>query len=92
MAHAILLIPDGREKFPAVVVPFYDPETSVGLAGKPLFVLTSARTASAGEMLAYAARRAGVATIVGETTSGAGNGGRPYTIAPGLHLFVPDGR
>ena len=31
-----LLIPDGRGPFPAVVVPFYDPETSVGLKNKPL--------------------------------------------------------
>lgn len=36
MAHAILLVPDGGARRPAVVVPFYDPETSVGLAGKPL--------------------------------------------------------
>jgi dienelactone hydrolase len=36
MAHAILLVPSGSGRFPAVVVPFYDPETSVGLAGKPL--------------------------------------------------------
>ena len=31
-----LLIPPGKGPFPAVVVPFYDPETSAGLAGKPL--------------------------------------------------------
>ena len=36
MAHAILLVPNGPGPFPAVVVPFYEPETSVGLAGKPL--------------------------------------------------------
>ena len=36
MAHAILLVPKGGGRFPAVIVPFYDPETSVGLAGKPL--------------------------------------------------------
>lgn len=30
-----LLIPKGKQKFPAVLVPFYDPETSVGL-GKPM--------------------------------------------------------
>jgi dienelactone hydrolase len=36
LAHAILLVPNGRGPFPAVVVPFYDPETSVGQAGKPL--------------------------------------------------------
>ncbi len=31
-----LLMPKGKGKFPAVLVPFYEPETSVGLAGKPL--------------------------------------------------------
>lgn len=35
-AEAYLLIPDGSGPFPAVFVPFYDPETSIGLAGKPL--------------------------------------------------------
>jgi hypothetical protein len=29
-----LLVPEGRGPFPAVVVPFYDPETSVGLKGE----------------------------------------------------------
>jgi dienelactone hydrolase len=36
MAHALLLVPNGRGPFPAVVVPFYEPETSAGLAGRPL--------------------------------------------------------
>lgn len=31
-----LLIPDGKGPFPAVFVPYYDPETSVGLTDKPL--------------------------------------------------------
>lgn len=31
-----LLIPEGKGPFPAVFVPYYDPETSVGLADKPL--------------------------------------------------------
>lgn len=65
---------------------------SRGLAGRPLYVLTSARSASAAEMLAYVAQRTGVATVVGETTAGAGNGGRPYTIGDGLQLFVPERR
>lgn len=32
---AYLLIPDGKGPFPAVFVPYYDPETSVGLTDKP---------------------------------------------------------
>ncbi len=31
-----LLLPSGRAPHPAVFVPFYDPETSAGLGGKPL--------------------------------------------------------
>ena len=31
-----LLIPDGKPPFPAVFVPYYDPETSAGLSNKPL--------------------------------------------------------
>jgi hypothetical protein len=31
-----LLIPDGKPPFPAVFVPYYDPETSAGLSDKPL--------------------------------------------------------
>lgn len=31
-----LLLPPGKPPFPAVFVPFYDPETSVGLTDKPL--------------------------------------------------------
>ncbi len=30
-----LLVPDGRGPFPAVFIPFYEPETSVGLGGRP---------------------------------------------------------
>ncbi|MEW6304726.1 MAG: prolyl oligopeptidase family serine peptidase [Verrucomicrobiota bacterium] len=32
--HGYLLIPDGNGPFPAVFVPFYDPETSIGLKGE----------------------------------------------------------
>ena len=34
MADGYLLVPDGKGPFPAVFVPYYDPETSIGLAGK----------------------------------------------------------
>lgn len=36
MTDGYLLVPQGKGPFPAVFVPFYDPETSIGLAGKPL--------------------------------------------------------
>jgi len=31
-----LLVPSGKGRFPAVLVPYYEPETSVGISGKPL--------------------------------------------------------
>ncbi len=34
-AEGWLLTPDGPGPFPAVLVPFYEPETSIGLGGKP---------------------------------------------------------
>ncbi len=36
MTDGYLLIPDGKGPFPAVFVPYYDPETSAGLSDKPL--------------------------------------------------------
>ena len=36
MLAGYLLVPEGKGPFPAVVVPYYDPETSVGLTDKPL--------------------------------------------------------
>ncbi len=33
-ADAYLLLPEGKGPFPAIVVPFYEPETSIGLKGK----------------------------------------------------------
>lgn len=36
MGDGYLLIPEGKGPFPAVFVPYYDPETSVGLTEKPL--------------------------------------------------------
>ncbi len=35
-AWAYLLVPDGKGPFPAVFVPYYDPETSIGIGKNPL--------------------------------------------------------
>jgi dienelactone hydrolase len=45
MTEGYLLIPAGKGPFPAVFVPYYDPETSIGLTEKPLrdFALQLAR-------------------------------------------------
>ena len=68
-----------------------DPAQAVAqLADVPLYVLVSARTASAAEMFAFALKRLGRATIVGETTSGAGNGGAKQSVGEGFALVVPE--
>lgn len=63
-----------------------------GLATAPLYVLTDAKTASAAEMFAYAARRVGRATLVGETTSGAGNGASKHSVGNGFALTLSEWR
>lgn len=63
-----------------------------GLAKAPLFVLIDAKTGSAAEMFAYAARRAGRATLIGETTAGAGNGAMKHSVGAGFALLVPEWR
>lgn len=57
----------------------------------PLYVLTSARTGSAGEAFPYHLQAMERATIVGETTYGAGNPGGFHPLPGGLEIFVSDG-
>jgi len=61
-------------------------------AGKPVYVLTSARTFSGGEELAYDLQVLKRATVVGETTGGGANPGGAVTLANGFVVFVPMGR
>jgi C-terminal processing protease CtpA/Prc len=56
----------------------------------PLYILIDRNTASAAEMFAYGAQRLGRATIVGETSSGAANGGTRLSVGMGFALFVPE--
>ena len=46
----------------------------------PLYILVNARTASAGESLAYMLKHLKRATVIGETTAGAGNGAMTHTL------------
>ena len=62
------------------------------LTGVPLYVLQDARSASSAEMLAYMVRQQRLGTVVGETSSGAGNGGANLSVGAGLALFVPEMR
>lgn len=59
---------------------------------KPVYVLTSSRTFSGAEEFAYDLQTRKRAMIVGETTGGGANPGRPVPLPYGLTLFVPTGR
>jgi hypothetical protein len=56
-----------------------------------IFVLTSNRTASAGEAFALALKATGRATLVGEITAGAGNYGSIRPVSERFSAFVPVG-
>jgi hypothetical protein len=61
------------------------------LRDAPIYYLTSRRTASAGEHLALALKRTGRATLIGETTRGAGHFGGFVELGR-FTAFVPFGR
>lgn len=58
----------------------------------PVYYLTSGRTASAGEHLALAFKRTHRATLIGETTRGAGHHGGLQPIGQRFAAFIPVGR
>ncbi|HST45095.1 MAG TPA: S41 family peptidase [Luteimonas sp.] len=57
----------------------------------PLYVLTSGRTGSAAEALAYTLQSAGRALVVGERSGGAANPGGPVEVGEGFSVFVSTG-
>jgi hypothetical protein len=59
---------------------------------RPLYVLTSAQTFSGGEGLAFLLQERRRGEVVGETTPGAANPGRPYPVSSGFDVIVPNGR
>ncbi len=59
---------------------------------KPVYVLTSGRTFSGAEELAYNLQQLKRASIVGETTAGAANPVDVYQLDPHFELRVPTGR
>ncbi len=63
-----------------------------GNGERPLYVLTSQGTWSAGEGLAFLLQERHRAEIIGETTAGAANPGRPYRVNALFEVNVPNGR
>ncbi len=59
---------------------------------KPIYILTSSDTFSAGEEFAYNLQTRQRATLVGETTSGGAHPGSPYRLHPHFEVFIPLGR
>jgi C-terminal processing protease CtpA/Prc len=59
---------------------------------KPVYVLTSARTGSGGEECAYDFQTQKRATLVGETTAGAANPVRMFSVGHGIMVAIPTGR
>ncbi|ACG80249.1 putative interphotoreceptor retinol- binding protein (plasmid) [Phenylobacterium zucineum HLK1] len=60
--------------------------------GRRVVILTSARTVSAGEELAYNMKVLGRATVIGETTKGGANPGGIERVGSRLVAFIPTGQ
>ena len=67
-------------------------EKKTSLSKARIFLLTSNKTASAGEHLVLALKRTKRATVIGETTAGAGHFGRTVALGGGYRAFIPVGR
>lgn len=59
---------------------------------KPIYILTSGKTFSGAEELAYDLKNLKRATLVGDTTGGGANGGGDIRAADHFSVFVPNGR
>jgi hypothetical protein len=71
---------------------FLSSPTPFSYLGKPVYVLTSSRTFSGGEAIAYDMQALKLATLVGETTGGGANPGGMAPLSPDYAMFVPSGR
>jgi hypothetical protein len=77
---------------PAVHYATPSPAVDSRNGARPTYVLTSARTFSAGEGLAFILQDERRAVVVGEQTAGAANPGRPYPAGHGFEVTVPNGQ
>jgi C-terminal processing protease CtpA/Prc len=59
-------------------------------ARRPIYVLTSSRTFSAGEGLPFLLQELARAVVIGEPTAGAANPGRPYPAGSLFEITVPN--
>jgi hypothetical protein len=68
------------------------PKGGGAMSKTKVYLLVSRDTVSAGEHLAMALKRTERATLIGQTTRGAGNFGRPFKLPNEFSAFVPFGR
>jgi hypothetical protein len=71
---------------------FAIPSAHPALGNAKVYLLTSHFSASAAEHMALALKRTHRATLIGETTRGAGNFGYPLSLGYGYSAFIPFGR
>lgn len=81
--------PDGVVRRSHNVIPAAQ---ATGLRTAKIFLLTSKRTASAAEHLSLSLKRTGRATLIGETTAGAGHYGGMVPLGHDFAAFIPVGR
>jgi hypothetical protein len=77
----------GPDQYERPTVPIPEPRR----LDLPLFIVTSGRTGSGAESLAYTLQAAKRATVVGERTAGGANPGDVVDLGDGLSIFISNG-
>jgi C-terminal processing protease CtpA/Prc len=71
---------------------FFTVPTPTKYLGRPIYVLTSKDTFSAGEECAYDLKTQKLAVLVGEVTGGGANPGKVFQLGPEFIMIMPTGR